>query len=126
MNPSIYYGSTYTTYGGTYLTGWSNCTACNYNANQTSWSSSASSSMQYQCSACKAGSQLFRDMYGRFQCQETCDLATEFRSSPTALTCTTKYPAGRSCTGASLITGGRSMCQSGRCGQLYCCSEVGR
>jgi len=25
-----------------------------------------------------------------------------------------------------LITGGRSMCQSGKCGQLYCCSEVGR
>ena len=112
-------------------TGTTSCSACN-NASQTSSYSTSSSSDQYQCSACNDGYQLF-DTYdqgdGNFQCQQTCDPATEFHSVlssyAVSLTCSQKYPPGHSC---SSYNGGDS-CLSGRCGagdysEGYCCSEA--
>jgi hypothetical protein len=67
-------------------TGTTNCTACNNASRTSSYNSSYSTgSVQYQCSACNAGSQIFdSDDYfgtGNFLCQPTCDPATEFRTS---------------------------------------------
>jgi hypothetical protein len=113
--------------------GTTNCLACN-NASRTSsnytWSSGRS--VQYQCSACSAGSQLI-EFFGRFYCQHTCDPATEYRYYPTSFTCSKKSSAGSSC---SSVRAGRrlqqlpddsyanSLCLSGLCGGGYCCSEA--
>ena len=128
--------STYSTYhnGMDYTTthygGLSNCTACN-NASHTS--SNGSSYVQYQCSACGAGSQLFNPGYGGDnQCQELCDPATEFRSSSTSLTCSKKYSAGSSCSSyysntydsGNWSSYGNTSCLSGLCGGSYCCNEA--
>ena len=96
-------------------TGTTNCAACN-NASQTS--NDGFSNQRYQCSACTAGSQLF-DYYGGYQCQQTCDSATEFRSNRASLTCLKKYSAGSSCSSSSSSSSstGDSKCLSGLCGK---------
>ena len=78
----------------------SNCTACN-NASRPYSSYYGTSNLQYQCSACKAGSQLFSGGgYSSDQCQQTCDPATEFRYSSTSLFCSKKSTAGSYCSSA--------------------------
>jgi hypothetical protein len=66
--------------------GTTHCAACD-NASRTSSYSTwfPETSIQYQCSACNPGHQIFDsndyDGNGNFRCQPTCDPATEFRTS---------------------------------------------
>ena len=125
MAPSYQWNGT----GYSYMdTGTTNCAVCN-NASRTSSYYGPTSNVQYQCSACKAGSQLVDYFSGGFQCQSTCDPVTEYRSNWASLTCSNKHSAGSSCSSSSSSsssssTTGDSTCLSGRCGGSYCCSQA--
>ena len=104
----------------------SNCSAC-YNSSRPYSSYYASSNLQHQCSACTAGSQLFDYYSDGFQCQDTCDPATEFRYSSTSQICSKKSSAGSYCqsiyAGRRLlshesVTYGNTTCLSGLCGRF--------
>jgi len=76
------------------------CAACNNasRASRTYYTSTyGSSNVQYQCSACKAGSQLFA-YYSGYQCQQTCDRATEYRRFSSDVFCSKKLTAGQGLT----------------------------
>ena len=111
-----YYGISGSSDYGWWDTGTTNCTACNNASRTTSYY--GSSSVQYQCSACKAGSHLFDYWRFGYQCRQTCDPSTEYRRYSSHVLCTEILSSGSYC------STGDASCLSGLCGGSYCCSEA--